>query len=72
MIHLGIFGNLLVNNGMADTRAVETEKGLSQTLSAVNGCDYENLRLLKQYEPKLFEVLVRFAEINMEKVPELE
>ena len=72
MNDLGIYGNLLVNNGMADTRAVEIEKGLSQTLNAVNGCDYRNLRLLKQYEPKLFEVLVRFAEINMERVPELE
>jgi len=72
MNDLGIYGSLLVNNGMADTRAVEIEKGLSQTLSAVNGCDYRNLSLLKQYEPKLFEVLVRFAEINMERVPELE
>ena len=70
MQDLGIFGQLMVGKGMADTRATAIERGLSQVLSAVNACDDRNMALLQKHEPELFEFMQRFARINMERVPE--
>ncbi len=64
------FYKYLVGNNIADTRAHAIEKGLQQLLSAVNGCDDRNLALFKKHEPDLYNGLVRYAKIQMERVPE--
>jgi len=68
--YLGTYGQYLVGNNMADTRANEIEKGLRVLLSAVNGCDNRNLALFKKHEPDLYKGIVRYATIQMERVPE--
>ena len=71
MLNLGIYGKYLVGNGMADTRAHKLEEGLRLVLSALNACDDNNMSIFKKCEPELYEGLVRYATIQMERVPEL-
>jgi hypothetical protein len=56
---------------MADTRAHKLEEGLRLVLSALNACDDNNMSIFKNSEPELYEGLVRYATIQMERVPEL-
>jgi len=68
--YLGTYGQYLVGNNIADTRAHAIEKGMREVLSAVNGCDDRNLALFKKHEPDLYKGIVRYATIQMERVPE--
>tara|TARA_R100000458_G_C8083004_1_gene116959 strand:- start:49 stop:357 length:309 start_codon:yes stop_codon:yes gene_type:complete len=62
--HKNLVGMHLVDQGVADTRAIQISKGLQALYSAVSACDEWQLKNLIKKERHIVEMANWFAEVE--------